>query len=312
VDEKELRHTLEMKILILGRHGQIGRELCRSLSPLGSVVAYGRQEADLMDLASLKQVVRQCRPDVIVNAAAYTAVDGAEAESEKVFRINAEAVSILADEVRDRGAWLIHYSTDYIFDGKKQSPYVETDIAEPLNVYGRSKLAGEEAIRASGCKHLIFRSSWVYSHHGVNFPLLILRRALERDRLEVVADNFGAPTSASLIADVSAFALYRIATGPMAAADKIGTYHLVAGGETSWYDYAKFIIEMAKERGMPLRTQTSNVFPVSSEAYKAIAKRPKNSRLDTNKISETFGFHLPYWQDEAIRFFEDICISEFL
>lgn len=301
-----------MKILILGKNGQIGRELCRSLSPLGDVAAYGRQEADLTDLAGLRQVVRQSRPDIIVNAAAYTAVDEAETDATKAFKVNAEAVSVLAEEAQGSGAWLVHYSTDYIFDGKKQGPYIETDIAEPLNVYGQSKLAGEEAIRASGCKHLIFRSSWVYSRHGINFPLTILQRALERDRLEVVADSFGAPTSASLIADVSAFALYRIATDPAVAEGKAGTYHLAAKGETSWYEYAKFVIDMAKERNVPLRIQTGNVLPVSSEAYKTIAKRPKNSRLDTQKISEAFGLHLPYWKDEVTRFLDDICTTKIL
>lgn len=299
-----------MKILILGKDGQIGRELCRSISPLGNAVAYGRQEADLADLASLSRIVQQCRPDVIVNAAAYTAVDKAETESQQAFRVNAEAVSVLAGEAKGRGAWLVHYSTDYIFDGKKQGPYIETDIAEPLNVYGRSKLAGEEAIRASGCKHLIFRSSWVYSRHRANFPLTILRRALEREQIEVVADCFGAPTSADLIADVSALALYRIAIDPAAAESRTGTYHLVAQGEVSWHDYARFLIEMARERGMPVRTSTSNILPVSSDTYKAAAARPKNSRLDTKKISEAFELHLPYWEEEMARFVEDICTTK--
>jgi len=294
-----------MRILLLGKDGQVGWELQRSLSPLGQLLSLGRMEADLKNIEDLRHRVQSYKPKIIVNAAAYTAVDKAESEAEKAYRINAEAVGALAEEASRLGAWLIHYSTDYVFDGKKAASYLESDDCHPLSVYGQSKLTGENAIRAVGCKHLIFRSSWVYSVHGANFPLAILRRALEREEIEVVADSFGAPTSAHLIADVTALALHQVIQDKVS--DKVsGTYHLTAAGETSWYDYAQLLVRLARKRGLPVKVVSNRIFPTTSDSYKAPAQRPKNSRLNTHKISEQFKVLLPDWKNHVVRFVEEI------
>ena len=295
-----------MKILLLGKDGQIGWELQRSLSTLGDLVPLGRKEADLMHLDGLRRCLQHHQPNVIVNAAAYTAVDKAESEPEKAKLINVDAVKLLADEAAKLGAWLVHYSTDYIFDGTKSSAYIESDEASPLSIYGQTKLAGEQAVRLSECKHLIFRSSWVYSVHGVNFPLAILRRALEREQIDVVSDSFGAPTSASLVADITALILYRVSCDYLTAKTVMGTYHLVASGITSWYEYAEFLVGHAKMKGLPVKVAPNKIFPISSDTYKAAARRPKNSQLDNSKLQNQFGLVLPNWKDPIERFVTEI------
>ncbi|HQR61276.1 MAG TPA: dTDP-4-dehydrorhamnose reductase [Methylophilaceae bacterium] len=294
-----------MNILLLGKNGQVGWELQRSLSPLGQLLAVGRHEVDFYNIDDLRRCVQHYQPKIIVNAAAYTAVDKAESEPEKAYRINAEAVSALAEESDRLGAWLVHYSTDYVFDGNKAGAYLESDAAHPLSIYGQSKLAGENAIRNVGCKHLVFRSSWVYSVYGANFPLAILRRALEMERIDVVADSIGAPTSAHLIADVTALVLHQLVQEKFP--DEIsGTYHLTATGETSWYEYAQFIVRLARKRGLPVKVAANRVFPMSIDSYQAAARRPKNSRLDVDKIREQFYISFPDLKIHFSRFIEEI------
>jgi dTDP-4-dehydrorhamnose reductase len=287
-----------MSILLLGKDGQVGWELRRTLAPLGEVRACGRAEADLSDPAALTALVERLRPAVIVNAAAYTAVDRAESEPDLAHRINAEAPAALAAAAVRCGAWLIHYSTDYVFDGGKQSPYVETDPCVPLNVYGRSKRAGEEAVLASGCRHMIFRTSWVFGAHGANFLKTILRLAAERENLRVVADQWGAPTGAALIAGVTARALRAIESG---AEVPSGIYHLAAAGETTWHAYARFVVEAASHLGAALKAGEEAVLPISAAEYGGAAERPLNSRLDTGKLRRTFGLDLPDWREPVRR-----------
>lgn len=303
---------IRMKILLLGKDGQVGWALQRSLAPLGGLIAMGRQQADFEQPETIRAVVRAANPDVIVNAAAYTAVDKAEVESEVARLVNEEAVRVLAEEALKVNAWLVHYSTDYVFDGKKNGAYIETDHAEPLSVYGQTKLAGEEAVRTIGCKHLILRSSWVYSIYGNNFPLAILRRAIESEQLDVVADNFGAPTSADFIADMTAIIAYRLMSDPTLAENVSGTYHLAAAGETSWYGYAKFLVGQGRKKGLPLKVDPNRVFPTSSDQRTAVAKRPKNSLLDTQKLARTFSVCLPDWHCQVARFIEEISRTKIL
>jgi len=299
-----------MKILLVGKDGQVGWELQRALSPLGELISLGRQDVDLTDLDAVRSCVRQHRPTFIVNAAAYTAVDKAEIETEKARLVNELAVRVLAEEALQLDCWFIHYSTDYVFDGKKTTAYFEADEALPLSVYGRTKLDGENAIRDSGCKHLIFRSSWVYSVHGVNFPLAILRRAIERDQIDVVSDSVGAPTSASLIADITSQALYRLNWDSSLKNSASGTYHLVASGKTTWYEYAKFLVGMAKKKGLPVKAVSNKIFPVRSEAYKTSAKRPKNSQLDNKKLCHQFGLVMPKWETHVERFINELTMHK--
>lgn len=293
-----------MKILLLGKNGQVGWELQRALAPLGELLAFGHADADLENLDRLRETVRTARPDIIVNAASYTAVDKAESEPDRARRINAEAVGLLAEETAQSNAWLVHYSTDYVFDGEKKTPYVEDDTTNPISVYGRTKLQGEQAIRASGCRHLIFRTSWVYATRGGNFAKTMLRLAKERDKLRVVADQHGAPTSAELIADVTALALHRL-TAPQGTALS-GTYHLVASGETTWHEYAQFVIGLARSKGIALKAAPENVEPIPTEAYPVPAKRPKNSRLDTTKLAAAFDLHLPDWRFHVQRMLDEL------
>ena len=291
-----------MKILLIGKNGQVGRELQRTLLPLGEVVALGRDGLDLGDLAAVQQVLASQAADVIVNASAYTAVDRAEADEAGAHAVNAVAVGAMADYARAHGALLVHYSTDYVFDGTKATPYVEDDAAAPQSAYGRSKRAGEEAILASGCKALVFRTSWVFSAHGGNFIKTMLRLAGERDSLNVVADQFGAPTSAELIADVTALAVaaYRRA----ALAD--GIYHLTASGATSWHGLASYAIAGAKARGAAIKVDPAQICPIPTEAYPLPAKRPKNSRLDTGKLAAALGLHLPDWKIHVDRLIDQL------
>lgn len=295
-----------MKILLLGKGGQVGWELQRSLAPLGELTALGSAEADFEKPDELRALVRRIAPDAIVNAAAYTAVDKAESEPERAFRINAEAVCVLAEEAARTAGWLIHYSTDYVYDGRKPGPYVEDDPTGPLSVYGKSKLAGEELIRQTGARHLIFRTSWVFAARGGNFAKTMLRLARERDELSIVADQHGAPTSAELIADVTALALHRLATMGDAASALAGTYHLAASGATTWHGYAQRVLALARQAGATLKVMPDAVKRIPSSAYPVPAARPANSRMDTSKLRHTFGLHLPDWDWHVRRMMEEI------
>ena len=290
-----------MKILLLGKNGQLGWELQRALAPLGDVVACGREQADMENIDVLRQLVRDVSPQIIVNAAAYTAVDKAESEADRARRINAEAVGMLADECKCLNAWLVHYSTDYVFDGTKEGFYTETDAPNPLSVYGRTKLLGEQAVQQSGCKHLIFRTSWVYAARGANFVKTMLRLAKERDELKVVCDQIGAPTSAELIADTTALCLFRLQHDTLLASKANGLYHLVAAGETSWHGYAQHVIAAARQHNMELRSAIDKILPITTAEYPLPARRPANSRLSTLKLSHTFGIILPAWQSHLDR-----------
>lgn len=294
-----------MKILLLGKNGQVGWELQRSLAPLGEVVALDRHSrdwcGDLENLEGLADTVRSLAPGVIVNAAAYTAVDRAEQEGENLAqRINAQAPAVLAREAKALGAWLIHYSTDYVFDGQGVAPWQEEAQAYPLSAYGASKLSGDRAIQASGAAHLIFRASWVYGARGNNFITTMLRLARERERLTVIDDQVGAPTGAELLADVTAQALAQALVRP----DLAGLYHLAAAGETSWYGYACRIIEWARAWGEPLEVR--EVVPIPTSAYPLPAQRPANSRLATDKLRRSFGLTLPPWEQGVERTLREI------
>ncbi len=290
-----------MKILLFGKSGQIGWELQRSLAPLGELIALdvdSRQPCgDFTRLDDIAHSVRTIAPDVIVNAAAYTSVDKAESEPEIVRTINALAPGILAREASKLGSWLIHYSTDYVFNGSGSKPWVETDPTGPLSVYGSTKLEGEEAIRASGCRHLIFRTSWVYAARGGNFARTMLCLAQERERLTVIDDQIGAPTGADLLADVTAHVIRATLQPP----DLSGLYHLVAGGETSWHGYACYVLNLARQAGVKLKVAAENVIPVPTSAFPLPARRPLNSRLDTSKLQTTFDVRLPLWQIGVAR-----------
>ena len=294
------------RILLLGANGQVGWELQRALAPLGELLVCDRRRADLADPEGLARLVRAERPQFIVNAGAYTAVDKAESDADNARLINARAVAVLAEEAAACGAWLVQYSTDYVFDGAGSVPFAEDAPTGPLSVYGQTKLEGEQAIRASGCRHLIFRTSWVYAARGGNFAKTMLRLAGQRDELKVVADQFGAPTSAELIADVTAQALQRLRWDVELAARASGTYHLVASGETSWHLYARFVIEQALERGWELQATPQRVLPIATEDYPVPAKRPANSRLDNRKLQQVFGLVLPDWRYHAGRMIQEL------
>jgi len=298
-----------MQILLFGKSGQVGWELQRSLAPLGELIALdvdSRQQCgDFTRLDDIAQTVRAIAPDVIVNAAAYTAVDKAESEPELVRTINALTPGILAREARKLGSWLIHYSTDYVFDGSGSKPWVETDPTGPLNVYGSTKLEGEEAIRASDCRYLIFRTSWVYAARGGNFARTMLRLAQERERLTVVDDQIGVPTGADLLADVTAHAIRTALQQP----ELSGLYHLVAGGETSWHGYACFVLNLARQAGIELKVAAENVIPAPTSAFPLPARRPLNSRLDSSKLQTTFDVHLPAWRTGVARMLTEILVS---
>ncbi|KJS75173.1 MAG: dTDP-4-dehydrorhamnose reductase [Comamonadaceae bacterium BICA1-1] len=328
------------RILLLGKNGQVGWELQRSLAPLGELIALDRHGGpdpgslpahapfsahaayepraaapsgneelygdhlcgDLSDLAGLARTVQQLRPQIIVNAAAYTAVDKAESEPALAQRINAEAPALLAQLAHQSGAWLLHYSTDYVFNGSGHLSWREADPVGALNVYGHSKLAGEAAIVAAGCQHLIFRTSWVYAARGANFAKTMLRLAQQRERLSVVVDQHGAPTGAELIADVSAHALAQVLRG----AAEPGTYHLAAAGETTWHGYASHVIERARHMQPALEWRVQAIDAVPSSAFPTPAQRPHNSRLDCSLLQSTFGLRLPPWQQGVERMLAEV------
>ncbi len=293
------------EILLLGGNGQVGWELARALAPVGTVYAVTRRECDVADLSALRTLVRTRRPAIIVNATAYTAVDKAESDKEQAQLINAVVPALLAEEAKASGALLVDYSTDYVFDGSKCGAYLEDDATGPLGVYGESKLDGLHAIEASGCRHLVLRVSWVYAARGSNFLRTILRLAGEREQLSVVADQYGAPTTAELIADVTAHCLMLLHNGKGSE----GIYHLAPAGETSWHGFASAIVREAQAAGIPLKLIPENIRAITSADYPTAAKRPANSRLDTNKIRTTFGITLPSWESALPRIIRESPLS---
>ena len=298
---------MSMRILLLGCKGQVGWELQRSLAPLGELLACdfdtpGDLKADFSDPEALAALVRRVQPQIIVNSAAHTAVDKAEAEPELARTINATAPAVLAREALALGAWLLHYSTDYVFDGSGDTPWTEASPTGPLNVYGRTKLEGEETIRASGCRHLMLRTSWVYAARGGTFARTMLRLAAEREQLQVIDDQIGAPTGAELLADISAHALRAVQQRPELG----GTYHAVAGGQTSWHGYARHVIEFARAAGQAVRVQPEAIAAVPTSAFPTAARRPLNSRLDTRKLQRAFGLTLPDWRLGVDRMLREV------
>ncbi|UST93998.1 MULTISPECIES: dTDP-4-dehydrorhamnose reductase [Pseudomonas] len=294
-----------MRILLLGKNGQVGWELQRSLAPLGELIALDRHSVDglcgdLSDLEALRATIRQIKPDIIVNAAAYTAVDKAESDVELADRVNGEASRLLGEEAALLGALLVHYSTDYVFSGEGHRPWQETDAVAPVNRYGASKLAGEQAITVSGCKHLIFRTSWVYGARGNNFAKTMMRLAEDRETLSVIADQIGAPTGADLIADVTALTIRQVLQRP----ELSGLYHLAAAGEVSWHGYASYVIEFAQANGEQLAVTT--ISAIDTTAYPTPARRPLNSRLNTQKLRDNFSLHLPDWQSGVTRMLREV------
>lgn len=297
-----------MKILLTGKHGQLGFELQRALAPVGQVFAVGRQECDLADAEALRNLVRSVQPDLIINPAAYTAVDRAESEPNVAAAINATAPGILGEEATRLGAWVIHYSTDYVFDGDSPTAYLESDATHPQSVYGRTKRDGELALQQSCSRHLILRTSWVVGAHGNNFAKTMLRLAGERDSLSIVADQYGAPTSAALLADVTAQLVGRVRREGLADFP-FGLYHLTAGGVTTWHEYACSIIAQALQAGKPLKTVPENIRPITTEAYPLPARRPSNSHLDTTLFRQTFNLELPMWQSGVHHVLQQILTS---
>ena len=296
-----------MKILLFGKDGQVGWELRRSLSCLGDLICLGRKEADLQNLPALRGIIQHHQPDILVNAAAYTAVDNAESDHSTAQAINAIAVGVLAEEAAKHNAWIVHYSTDYVYDGTKSSPYLESDLTSPLSVYGTTKREGDELICEHNPKHLIFRTSWVYAARGRNFVKTVLSLAQKRDDLKVIDDQFGAPTSAGLIADVTSLVIYLLfQQSDQRRSDLAGTYHLVPAGETNWFGVAQFVLEQAQARGLAIRVKPSQLLAISSDEYGLIAKRPKNSRMATDKLRQTFGIQLPHWHYHLDLVLEDM------
>ncbi len=290
-----------MNILLFGKGGQVGWELQRSLAPLGQVTALDFDSThycgDFTNLAGLADTIQTLRPDVIVNAAAHTAVDKAESEPELARLLNALAPGVLASEAAKLGATLVHYSTDYVFDGSGTTPWAETDTPAPLNVYGQTKLEGEQLVQQHCPKHLILRTSWVYAARGGNFAKTMLHLAQERERLSVIDDQFGAPTGAELLADVTAHAIKHLQQRP----EHAGLYHLVASGQASWFEYAKHVLDLAQSIDPAIKIKASGVTPVATSAFPTPARRPHNSRLNTAKLQATFGLELPPWQQGVER-----------
>ena len=295
-----------MNILLFGKNGQVGWELQRSLSVLGAVTALDFDSTehcgDFANPAGVADTVRALRPDVIVNAAAHTAVDKAESEPEFARTLNATTPGAIAQEAAKLGAWLVHYSTDYVFDGSGSRPWVETDAPAPLSVYGRTKLEGEQLIQQSSARHLILRTSWVYAARGGNFAKTMLRLAQERERLTVIDDQWGAPTGADLLADVTAHALRHLQQHPQDA----GLYHCLAAGETNWHLYAKEVLALAAQAQPAIKLKANEVAPVPTTAFPTPAARPHNSRLDATHLQNTFGLRLPHWQTGVARMLAEI------
>jgi dTDP-4-dehydrorhamnose reductase len=292
-----------MKILLFGKNGQVGWELQRSLAPLGNLVSLDRKGenglcGDLSDLEGIRNSIQKISPDIIVNAAAYTAVDQAESESDHAMRINAFAPQAIAEETKKINALLIHYSTDYVFNGTGNNFWKEPDETDPVNTYGKSKLEGEKRIAESGCRHLIFRTSWVYGLHGANFIKKILQLGKEREKLTVINDQFGAPTGAELLSDITAHCIRSMKD------NAAGIFHLVPAGETTWYDLARFSIDTARNLGLELAVK--EILPVASSEFKTMAERPHNSRMDTKKLQNTFSLNLPDWRNGVTRLISEL------
>lgn len=281
-----------MKILILGAGGQLGNELGWKLNNLGEVKALGRGGLDLTNFSAIRSIITSYQPDWIINAAAYTAVDKAESEPDLAFKINAEAVAVIAEEVKKYNAWLIHYSTDYVFDGEKTTAYGEQDQTNPINIYGKSKLAGEEAIQKSGCNYLIFRTTWVMGSYGNNFAKTILRLAKEKDSLNIINDQYGAPTTTGLIAKVTKSVIGMTEKKNL----KAGIYHLVPYGQTTWYEIADKLVELVKEKRPDLISADLKLNPINTSEYPTPARRPKNSMLNNKKLQQLLDFELPNWE----------------
>ena len=296
---------MSSRILLTGKNGQVGFELCRALAPLGEVVALDRSECDLTDANAIRTLVRHIQPRIIVNSAAYTDVDKAESGADAAYAVNAIAPGIWGAEATKLGACVLHYSTDYVFDGQKSGAYLETDATAPQGVYGASKLAGEQALLQSCAHSMILRTSWVVGAHGDNFAKTILRLAVERENLSVVSDQFGAPTSAALLADLSAY-LVRQALRDTSQSFNFGLYHVAASGRTSRYDYAQFILREAARAGKSLKLQAENIRPITSAEFPTAAKRPSNSSLDTRRFQDTFDLRLPDWQDGVRRVLQQL------
>jgi dTDP-4-dehydrorhamnose reductase len=302
-----------MKILLLGRNGQLGWQLQRSLAPLGEVIALASQAqdnpnqwcGDLANLEGLRQTVRALAPDLVVNAAAYTAVDKAQTDTEQAYAVNALGPAVLAEETLRLGAWLAHYSTDYVFDGSGTRSWRESDACAPLSVYGASKRQGELEV-ARNPRHLILRTSWVYAARGSNFAKTMLRLGAERDELRVIDDQMGAPTGAELLADASAIALRQAMAQPALA----GLYHCAASGQTSWHGYAQFVFQEARALGIPVRVTQERLVPIKSAEYPVAAPRPLNSRLDCAKIADVFSIYLPSWQLGVRRILQEIALTK--
>jgi dTDP-4-dehydrorhamnose reductase len=313
---------MKPRILLTGKNGQLGGELLQFLPQCSQVIAPGRQELDLTDPGQIRRMVREVRPHVIVNAAAYTAVDQAENEEGMARAVNAEAPAVLAQESKKIGAAIIHLSTDYVFDGTKNSPYIETDPTSPINLYGKTKLEGELAIKSTGLSHLIFRASWIYGTRGRNFLLTVLRLASQQDELRIIRDQIGAPTWSRVIAQ----AIVRILqTIPVQKGDHIpfsevsGTYNMTAGGEASWYEFAEAILQEASAMviepswisqasgGKAFRVR--NIVPITTPEYPTAARRPAYSVLSNSRFEQTFGFRLPDWRVQLHCMFSEAELS---
>ena len=296
-----------MNILLLGKDGQVGKELARTLLPLGHVHAIGRRELNLENLSHLKQFLQKTQFNLIVNAAAYTAVDKAESDANTAYIINEQVTRTLAEYAQMNNALMVHYSTDYVFDGEKKEPYLESDRTNPQNIYGASKRAGEQAILNSGCRFLIFRTSWVFSAYGHNFITTILKLAQEKETLRIVADQYGAPTSAEFIADVTALAIADYRRGKIVN----GIYHLTASGHTSWHGLALYAVEKARLNGATLTLKQFAIDPIATDGYPLPAKRPKSSLLDLGALSNALEISIPHWQVDVDRMIHQLSDMEF-
>lgn len=294
-----------MKMLLTGKNGQVGFELQRSLAPLGDLHAVGSADCDMTNGLAIRQLVESVQPQLIINTAAYTAVDRAEAEPDRALALNAEAVRVLGESAHRIGAPVIHFSTDYVFDGCQEGAYAESDATNPQSAYGRSKLAGEQALAQVTPHHLILRTSWVMGAHGHNFAKTMLKKAGESAELRVVSDQHGAPTTAALLADVTAHLIRQYQREGMAGF-AFGTYHVTASGSTNWHELAQFVIQYAADAGLPLLTSADKVQPILAKEFAAPAHRPANSRLSTSKFQETFGLRLPEWRQGVTHLLQQI------
>jgi len=299
-----------MKLLLFGANGQVGWKLQQSLAPLGDLKICNRDNANFNDLCELQSIIKKFAPDIIINAAAYTNVDKAESEKEQAFQINANAIELLSNEAKRINAWLIHYSTDYVFDGSQLSPYKEEDKPNPQTIYGKSKLEGEKLIAKSGCKHIIFRTSWLYSIRGKNFLNTIIRLAKNQNELRIVSDQVGAPTSAELVANISALCIYRICQKKLESREFSGIYHLTASGSTSWCAFAKYFLSEAENLGEVFLVKSSEIIEISSSELILPANRPLNSLLSSGKLCKTFNLNLPSWEGLVDRVINEIYLRK--